>query len=39
MRLVDILDAFFRRLWLTWRFMVSLGYSPRVSWSKSRREQ
>ncbi|SDI52367.1 hypothetical protein [Propionivibrio dicarboxylicus] len=35
--IINILDSFFRRLWLTWRFIVALGYSPRVSWSNSRR--
>lgn len=41
MRLIDSvmnhLDRFFARCWLTWRYIRSMHDRPRVAWAKARR--
>ena len=37
MRLIHIFDAYVRRCYLAWRFIVALHYSPRIAWNKARR--
>ena len=37
MRALIVLDAFLRRCWLAWRYIVAMHDRPRVAWSKARR--
>lgn len=37
MRLINHIDAFFRRCWLAWRHIRALHETPRKAWHKARR--
>lgn len=35
--LLSLMDTFFRRAWLAWRYIRALRYRPTVAWQKAKR--